>query len=476
MLDAATKWQNFGLSLHVHTNTLERIAHQFDDQRDQLRETLKDWLKNATEPTWQDIVKALKNRTVEHAYLAKKIEDKYCLTSETAQVSRPATQQELQTKNQELQKQNRKLVQQVQHQQQTINYKDKQLQALEEEVRKLQADNDHLKRQKKLDARERQSQEHNQKMKKVAPQAQQDDNWVKCIAPEEMFRGSAACDGSMAYFNNYNSNVVHEYNSKKQSWKRLPELPCTFPTLVIVQSMLTMVGGKIEKKATNTLFSLVEEGREKKWLPSFCKMPSKRWLSAALFSGESLIVAGGCNDQVILRTVEVLNTNTQHWSIAGSMQQPLHYATMTICGNNLYLLGGWKEMNERTHEVFTCSIHELLQSCTPLAGTVAGNISANKSTVWHRVDNAPYYDSTCATLGGQLISVGGMDKDGRETPNISIYDEKSNSWKTSSSSMLTARRLALVAILNDKIMIVGGWSGGRHSGQKLDTVEKEAGI
>ena len=303
-----------------------------------------------------------------------------------------------------------------------------------------------------------------QRMKRPGPLPQKTVTQQKAIkdmgwqrepkAPQKMRRGSAAVDANIAYFNWQGLTTVHSYDSDAQEWHRLPDAPHTQSTLVVVHHILTMVGGEISDRATDSLLSLMGEGRDKKWLPNLPAMPTKRYDTAAVCSGRSLIIAGGEDDSNRLATVEVLDTDARQWSIASSLTRPLTEATISICGERLYMLGGYDQTGHYlgTRSVLSCSIPELLQSCqTPsLRRRVAQKL---KSTIWRQVADAPHYLSSCATLCGQLVAVGGY-KAGY-TSAISVYNETTDSWEAM-GNMPTARCLALVAILNGKMMVVGG--------------------
>ena len=269
----------------------------------------------------------------------------------------------------------------------------------------------------------------------------------KSKAPEKMFRGSTATDADRAYFNGWGHTTVYSCNSDTREWCRLPDAPHTNSTLVVVHYTLTMVGGQISGRTTDSLLSLTGEGRGKKWLPSLPAMPTKRYLTGAVCSGHSLIVAGGLGEDKTnrLATVEVLDTDTRQWSIASSLPHPFSQATVSICGERLYIMG-----RDWTSSVLSCSVPELLQSCQtqPLAGKLR-TAPAKKSTIWRHV-NAPHYLSSCATLCGRLVAVGGF-----RTSAISVYNETTDSWEAM-GDMPTARSEALVAVLNGKMMVVGG--------------------
>ena len=304
----------------------------------------------------------------------------------------------------------------------------------------------------------------------MRPKAIQHMKWQReSKAPERMYRGSAAADSNMAYFHGDGSTTVHSYDSNTREWSRLPAAPHTHSTLVVVHRVLTMVGGQISGGATDSLLSLMGEGRDIKWLPNLPAMPTKRYRTAAVCSGHSLIVAGGKDGCNALATVEVLDTDTRQWSIASALTHPFSDATISICGERLYMLGGIDQTGW-THSVLSCSVPELLQSCQPqpLAGKLR-TAPANQSTIWQRVADAPHYRSSCATLCGQLVAVGGYEAV-KETSAITGYNETTDSWEAM-GHMPTARRWALVAILNGKMMVVGGLVRGLVWGTATDVVE-----
>ena len=302
-----------------------------------------------------------------------------------------------------------------------------------------------------------------------------DMRWQKVSkAPEKMRRGSAASDSNTAYFNSYRSSRVHSYDSDTRKWHRLPDAPHTHFTLVVVQHMLTMVGGQLRSgEATDSLLSLKGEEKDKKWLLHFSAMPTKRYYTAVVCSGHSLIVAGGRDDCNSLATsVEILDTDTQQWSIASSLTHPFSEATISICGERLYMLGGNDQTSYCSNSVLSCSVSELLQSCQPQPqARKLCTVSANHSTIWQHVADAPHYWSSCVTLCGQLVAVGGKEV-GEYSAIISSYNERTDSWIDTPVARYHARHHALVAILNGKMMVVGGMVDSRVRGStETDVVE-----
>ena len=160
----------------------------------------------------------------------------------------------------------------------------------------------------------------------------------------------------------------------------------------------------------------------------FPPMPTKRVFSAVVCSGKALVVAVGKGESYTrLTTVEVMDTDTLQWSTASSLPHPFSDATATICGDRVYLVGGW-DQHGLTKSVFTSSLSALLQSQTVEAKNTAMSVTRN-SPVWHTIPDLPVKCSTCIKLDGQLLAVGGYDSHGKNTKNIFTYNTKIKSWE-----------------------------------------------
>ena len=271
------------------------------------------------------------------------------------------------------------------------------------------------------------------------------------MAPRKMVKPSCVVDGNMAYFNPLRSYEVYSYDSEKQMWSSLPESPYNYFSLAVVSGLLTAIGGKSWLAYhTNQLFSFTGEGN---WVERFPPMPTKRNGTAAVCSGKSLVVAGGYDNKP-LNIVEVMDTETLQWSTASSLPFALRYASVTICQDRIYLMG--HELSNEPRSVLVCSMANLLQSCRPQS--LGGRLETlTLQEVWHRVADLPVCSSSCATLCGQLLAVGGCDDNlENSTAAIHQYNPATNSWEVI-SHMPTARWNPLVGVLpGNKLMVVGG--------------------
>ena len=318
-------------------------------------------------------------------------------------------------------------------------------------------------------------------------------------APLRMYRGAAMVDGDMAYFLHMYGDI-YSYDSCSNKWRMLPKYPYYFSSLAVVNGQLTAIGGLASSPGsgdetsppivsspepgdetiggfddnesdleglddnlavTNKLLSL-QAGR--RWRKIFPPMPTKRSSVAAVTTKEHLIVTGGDDangfghEDVEIRSsiftrVELMDKRTLVWSIVASLPHPYTEVSVTICGDQLYMLGGADD-KDKTKSVLTCSLTELLQSS-----------SSRSSSIWYRVADAPAYRSTCAAVNGELLAVGGYHKLNHTKPSSTIhkYNPTTNSWDLI-SNMPTARYRSLVTVLpTNEMMVIGGYDeDGNH--------------
>ena len=267
-------------------------------------------------------------------------------------------------------------------------------------------------------------------------------------APCDMWRGAAVAHGSVGYFSPVGGCDVFAYDSEKDDWSQLPECPQEDFGLAVINNLLTAVGGDPSGLLSGNFTNRLVSFNGSKWVTIFPPMPTKRFWLAVISAQNYLIAAGGMREGRVLSTVEVMNIATQEWYTAASLPEPVYYVSGTICGGRLYLLGG----TYPTHVVFTCTLNSLLHSCHPPSQTPP---HTNEAGVWQRIADVPMKYSTCTTLNGRVLAVGGEDSRVTPTPNVYMYNGDSDSWSLV-GHMSTARSSCLVVGLRDCIIAVGG--------------------
>ena len=287
-------------------------------------------------------------------------------------------------------------------------------------------------------------------------------------APRRMVRWcDAVVDGNTVYVKDRGTLKIYSYCATTDSWSQLPDCVNERCSITVINGRLTTVGGDM----SNELFSLTGEGSSRRWTKECPPMPTKRWGPTSLCTGATLIVAGGEGEgEVVLSTVEVMNTENHQWSTAADLPQPIYLASATVCGDHIYMLGGFDKHYSVIKSVYTCSVSALLQSCVPnsLEAKLKRTSLSDKASVWRQVADLPVTRSTCESFNGRLLAIGGEDDSNQATTAVYEYSSTSNSWEVI-SHMTTGRYLCFTAVLpNNQLMVVGGKTDTWAS---TDTVE-----
>ena len=278
-----------------------------------------------------------------------------------------------------------------------------------------------------------------------------------------MARGTAVAHGSVCYFSLLNDYDVFAYNFEKDDWSKLPVCPYRDVGLAVVNDLLTAVGGLSDGifpvEHTNRLFSYSGS----KWVTIFPPMPTKRGYTTVISAQNYLIAAGGVGEEdvFIVEVVEVMNITTRQWYTAASLPVYVYLMSATICGGSLYLLGGECDYDRNgiptngnpTCAVFTCSLDSLLHSCYPPSQIPS---RTDEADVWQCIADVPTTLSTCTTLNGRVLAIGGHDSHGTPTADVYMYNSDSESWLLV-GCMTTARNLCQVVGLKDCVIVVGSY-------------------
>ena len=273
----------------------------------------------------------------------------------------------------------------------------------------------------------------------------------------------AVADDSTLYVRRRN-HEVYAYTISTSSWSQLPNSPTYNCPLVIINNLLTLVGGvkilKVHKSdVTNQLFSLTGKGNERRWTEEFPRLPTKRLGSVALCIGTALIVAGGKDKGLsMIQTVEVLDIETLRWSTTTDLPQPLSHAPVAVCGDRVYFVG--------ESAMHGCSVSSLIQPRASFLTSFRDKVLG----VWKEAAAPPVKNTACVTIHGQMLAIGGKDSDENPTTYVHMYNPTTNSWQLI-NDMATPRSDCIAAVLkNNQLMVVGGYTNKRDH-TETDSIE-----
>ncbi len=72
------EWENIGLALGLKSGILDGLKGDHKRPGDCLRDMLKEWLNRSDDPSWQSLIRALRNPSVGRMQLANALQAKYC--------------------------------------------------------------------------------------------------------------------------------------------------------------------------------------------------------------------------------------------------------------------------------------------------------------------------------------------------------------------------------------------------------------
>ena len=236
--------------------------------------------------------------------------------------------------------------------------------------------------------------------------------------------------GTIAYVIGDGSQTVYSYRLDGDKWNKHSKCPHVNPGLVIIDDLLTAVGGRVGGGSTKKLTTLTRNN----WVETFPPMQTPREGPAVVHYGDYVIAVGGNSEQ---RGVELLHIPSLLWSTVTSLPSPLLDITATLCHDEIIAMDsvgrGWT-MNIKS--VFTAI--RLEGSSTALSQ-------------WTSLPRCPVdYDwgPTLSSLSGQplVVSYNG------------IFQLQERQW-VRIGDMPVPSGYCIVCVVCDQMVVVGGHTG-----------------
>ena len=293
--------------------------------------------------------------------------------------------------------------------------------------------------------------------------------WRKGMdAPQKMFRGAAVVHGDTAYLRPADSNKLYAYDivHGKEQWSQLPDNNYWGYSLTVIDGLVTSVGGGY----TNSLLSLTGEGKSKQWSDIFPPMPTARNLAACITTDKILVVAGGCQGNHDLDTVEVMTMKTKQWSTVPSLPNKCSLMSGVFWGNKIILAGGRVDSTP-SESVFSCSLSDLIpRTSSTLRSKIRLRTHSWSKKVWKYISPLPTTHSTLVSLCGHLLAVGGtINEYESPTTNVYTYHPHIDSWNIVNQMTRERSSCFAVTLLSQCLIVVGGY----HSQSTCTTTSVE---
>ena len=299
--------------------------------------------------------------------------------------------------------------------------------------------------------------------------------WEKCAdLPSPLYHASVALHDNKVYTmagdapDNDTNHHVYVYDINSNQWDRLPPPGQYMGTLQIIDSKLTIIGGKdnTTRKSTNKVATY----NNKSWNNYYPAMVKARNRSGALAQLDYVIVLGGVLDDYTLSDdIEVLNyKQSSHWVIARmKLPEPMWDPSLTISDDLLYIVG-YDKTTGRTRAAHQIPVGILTSSKSQL--------TSNETTHWTKLAKAPHGSTAIIPNSCPPVIIGGYDKQAIPMIDIRVLDVPNNSWRKIASLTTARASTAVISINHDSILVIGGHTGGRGPegalAHSITTVEK----
>ena len=260
-------------------------------------------------------------------------------------------------------------------------------------------------------------------------------------------------------------DVKHQtyvYDINTDGWGQLPPSGHYKAIPHIIGGRLAVIGGRLSatKKMTNKVSTFDEDSQT--WTSYYPDMLSVRSKPGVVSHLEDVIVAGGGrttaeydDTPVVQDDIEILNwIENSHWrKVSIKLPEPMYAFTPTISDDHLLIVGyGDADMNRdrSTYKIpvanITASIDQQHNSDTP--------------TRWTELTRTNHWYTGLVPSSSPPVVVGGEDTTGTITADIKIYDNSNKSWKKIRSLSSARCRVAVAAVYNNAIVVIGGCTKG----------------
>ena len=236
---------------------------------------------------------------------------------------------------------------------------------------------------------------------------------------------------------------VLKYDLDTDNWSRLPRYQYRYFAVSIINSRLTLVGGRDDHwMVTNQL--AVYEPSSQHWTYPYHPMPTPRYDTAVVMYDIWLLVAGGRDASFTeLATVELLNTSTNQWLASSSLPTPCSLMTSAIVDDHGYIV-----MNSK--QVYRVSLPDIVSQ------TVDQSTASKSPVLWRRLPDTPLSYSTAISLRGYLIAVGGGSHDNRIRTDIHLYQPESEQWTKVGDLPNVRQYCSCVVLPSGELLVAGG--------------------
>ena len=256
---------------------------------------------------------------------------------------------------------------------------------------------------------------------------------------------------------------VYVYDINTDQWGQLPPSGHYYGFPHIIGGKLVSIGGRLSatKKMTNKVSTFDEDSQT--WTSYYPDLLSVRSRPGVVSHLEHVIVAGGARPTaeddvtpVIQDDIEIFNwTENSHWrKVSFKLPIPMCSFTPAISDDHLFIVNysganmrGYNGAYKIPVSNITASIDQQHNSDTP--------------TKWTQLTAADHWYTALIPSSSPPVVVGGQNQTGKiPTADIKMYDNSNKSWRKTGSLTSARSAVAVAAVYNNAIIIIGGYTKG----------------
>ena len=238
----------------------------------------------------------------------------------------------------------------------------------------------------------------------------------------------------------------------------------------IIGGKLAIIGGRLSatKERTNKVSTFDETVQI--WASHYPDLLSVRSRPGVVTHMEHVIVAGGAkgdSTDVDQDDIEILDwVENYNWrKVSIKLPVPMYTFVPIIADGQIFIVGyeNAKKICKKAYKV----------PVTDITSSQSGNFWLwAKSTNWITMTSADHYYTALVPSSSPPVVIGGHVQN-TTTSDIKIYDESTNSWRSTIASLSSPRAGVAIATVNDNSIIVIGGCTNVHDAvpSSITTVE-----
>ena len=249
---------------------------------------------------------------------------------------------------------------------------------------------------------------------------------------------------------------VYVCDINTDQWGQLPPSGHYHGIPHIIGGKLVIIGGHLSatKKRTNKVSTFDEDSQT--WTSYYPNLLSVRSQPGVVSHLEHVIVAGGgIDDDSDHDDIEVLNwIENSHWrEVSIKLPVPMYGFTPIVSDDHLLIVdydGADKKCYNSAYKIPVATIITSLDQ----------QHNSDTPTKWSELTAADHWNTALVPSLSPPVVVGGIYSTGTSTADIKMYDNSNKSWKKIGSLSSARSLIAVAAVYNNAIVVIGGCTKG----------------